>query len=197
MTRFLVARLTSFRFVTSAFALLLLPAALHADPKIDARLLFSTDGGSTYTDKRPVVPASKTIHVKTEWKIVGEDRPIKGGVVLTTLRSDEGDFGSANVGNKNWRGAPGWYQRIAVPWLNPTLFEPVVYPLDLGARPEGVMGSNNTWDAEKSAYVNGPLPPVAARGPGVHKFVMKLHYNISDVAEPVSVELPFEVTVTP
>lgn len=197
MTRFFIARLTSVRFVISVLAVLSQPVLLHAEGKIEARLLFSTDGGVTYTDEQPVVAASKTIHVKTEWKIVGEDRPIKGGVVLTSLRSEEDDFGSANVGNKNWSGVPGWYQRIPTPWLNAKTFEPVVYPLDLAARPEGVAGLNNAWNAGKNSYENGPLPSVAARGAGVHKFIMRLHYAIPDVTEPVVADLPFQVTVTP
>lgn len=177
------------------FSLALLPLVVHAQGKIEGQLLFSVDGGANYTATPPVVAAPQIIQVKAEWKIVGEEREIKDGVIVTSLWSPESDFASANAGIKDW-GGKGWYQRSDISWISVKLPDPsAVYALDLKARPEGVSGKNNLWDKQKNAYTDGPLPAAGALAPGVHKFFFRLSYRILDTTESVVADIPFQVTI--
>ncbi len=155
---------------------------VHTEGKIEAKLLFSVDGGKTYTETSPVVAAPQVVYVQAEWQIIDEERgPIKDGVVLNSVRSEESDFGSANAGSSGSNGKTTWSQRIPTYWCSATNPAPVVYPVDLGARPEGVAG------------VKGPLPAASALAPGVHKFVFRLYYHILDTV--VETDMPFQVTI--
>ena len=181
--------------IPAFLSLTLLPLVAFAEGKIEGKLLFSVDGGANYTETAPVVPAPQVIQVKAEWKVVGEEREIKDGIVMTSLWSPESDFASANVGIKDW-GGKGWYQRSDISWVSVKLPDPsVVYPLDLKARPDGVSGKNNLWDKQKSSYVDGPLPAASALAPGVHKFFFRLSYRILDTSESVVADIPFQVTI--
>lgn len=170
------------------------PQAAPTEGKIEAKLFFSVDGGKTYTETQPVLAAPQVIHVKVQWNIIDELRwPIQNGVMLTGLRSEESDFGSANCGKKDWNGKPAWSQRIPTYWVSTETSTPIVYPVDLGARPEGVVGDKNLKD-DKGGYVNGPLPAVSALAPGVHKFIFRLYYRVLDAL--VAADIPFQVTIS-
>ena len=63
-----------------------------------------------------------------------------------------------------------WYQSLSKYWANPASPTPFVYRVDLGERKAGVMGMQNEWSREKKKFVNAPLPPLKAFGPGTCRF---------------------------
>jgi len=156
-------------FLACLFAMI----ALHA--QMNVTLLFSTDNGKTWEEDFPVLADGKReFLVKAVWKVVS-DRPMR--IVTTSLACPERDFASANVGHRSEYGKEkkgAWWQSLNKYWANPASLQPFVYKVDLGERKAGVMGMRNKWDREKKRYINVPLPPLAAFGPGTYRFTLTM-----------------------
>jgi hypothetical protein len=162
---------------------------------IEGQLSYSVDGGQTYSEDLPVIAVPQEVYVRADWVVHDEDRPIKDNVVITSLHSEEGDFGSANLGKQNWGGVPAWYQRIEKSWFNVKSEHTAIYRLDLRARPDGVMGKNNVWDKQAGKYADAPLAAVEALSLGVHNFVFEAAYRVDGESTPESAKLLFQVTI--
>lgn len=139
--------------------------------QMNVALTFSTDGGKTWSEDFPVLAGGKReFLVKASWKVLSE-KPSK--IVTTRLACQERDFASANFGRRNEYGKEkqgAWYQSLSKYWANPASPTPFVYRVDLGERKAGVMGMQNEWSREKKKFVNAPLPPLKAFGPGTCRF---------------------------
>lgn len=154
-------------FLASLFAMI----ALHA--QMDVSLFFSTDNGKTWEEDFPVLAnGNREFLVKAVWKVVS-DKPMK--IVTTRLACQERDFASANIGRKNDYGKEkksAWWQSLPKYWANPASPKPFLYKVDLGERKAGVIGKNNEWSREKKKFVDAPLPPLSAFGPGTYRFTL-------------------------
>ena len=100
---------------------------------------------------------------------------------MTTLDSTQTDFAIALTGQQAWS-PKGWYQRPEKYYRGvdetPAQFD---YDLDMGARPEGVIGFANKWDPEQQKQVNAPLPVCPALGPGNYTFTVRVGYGLKKV----------------
>jgi len=128
---------------------------------------FSTDGGRTWSLDPPVVAvASPRFLVKVEYS--GSDtRPLDNGGYISNSISSTRDFASAIARgdsgysqNNSSLGATAWRYLKNAP-------RPIVYKIDIGARPAGVKGRNGK-----------PLPACAAWKPGVYRFDLRLSYGL-------------------
>ena len=168
--------------------------AARADGHIEGKLAFSTDGGTTYADAFPALAAPQLVTVRAEWRVVDEDRPIQNKVVTVQLSGEDGDYASARVGPQAWYGGKAWFQRPDKYWYPPDGDQSAVLPLDLRARPEGVMGTGNRWDPAQGKQVDAPLPALEAAKPGAYRFKVRIAYKVAG-GTAVFLELPFRVVV--
>lgn len=151
------------------FVCLFTVTALFA--QLNVTLSFSTDGGKTWSEDFPVLADGKReFFVKAAWKVVS-GKPMK--IVTTRLACRERDFASANMGRRNNYGKMNqnaWWQSLTKYWANPASPVPFIYRVDLGERKAGVIGVQNEWSREQKKFINAPLPPLAAFGPGTCRF---------------------------
>ncbi len=153
------------------FTCLFTVTALFA--QMNVALTFSTDGGKTWNEDFPVLTDGKReFLVKATWKVVSE-KPMK--IITTRLACRERDFASANMGRRNELGKMkqnAWLQSLTKYWANPASPTPFLYRVDLGERKAGTIGMLNEWSREQKKFINAPLPPLAAFGPGTCRFTV-------------------------
>lgn len=164
--------------VVLALTALAVPASASDEPSLDLALSFSTDGGKTWYQDFPMLETPGVVKVRVNWSNV---RPAGEREVYTShLHSDQTDFASANQGKQSHEGRVVWRQRLRTYWLGSTSSR-YEYDLDLRARPEGVMGVSNVYDANAKKYADGSLPACAALGKGTYKFTVSVSYWLKKV----------------
>ncbi len=162
---------------------------------LHAKLEFSTNQGRTYTPDFPVAAQESAILVKVSWRLTGETRRIKNGIVTTLLFSTEHDFASANKGYLTQNGVKTWRQRPRKYWFNAATPGSCIFRLDLAARKAGIMGMRNRWDGKSRKFVNAPLPACPRLACGQHRFTVRVGYRLEKTNKPVFTDLDFFVTL--
>jgi beta-galactosidase len=180
------------KYINGLLLLMLTTTLSHAALQTD--LQFSTDDGKTYNRSFPVVESGSVLYAKVNYEVVDEPKKIKDGVVTSSLANFGSDFASANVGKQNRDGKSAWYQRCKKYWGGKITGE-FIYRIDLGARPEGVMGEKNKWDSSQGKFIDAPLPPLAELAPGEYVFNVLIGYYVEGIKEKKNDNITFYVSI--
>jgi len=149
-----------------------------------SHLFYSTDEGKNWSEDMPILKdGNRKFSLKVEW-VGKESRPvIWNGVVNSSIVMGK-DFCSALGGGPRSivDREVGYVQTAPVTWFLKGN-QPFVFDVDLGARPDGVSGIRNQWDAQKAYFIDAPLPATAACIPGTYRFTVFVYYHLTTKIE--------------